>query len=100
MRCVDCARGFLPLSAPVAIRMMEFFSAPALQESSHCPLTGREREVLTLIAQGMNVSDVASLLSISIHTVRGYVKDIYRKLGISSRAEASLRASKMGLISD
>jgi DNA-binding NarL/FixJ family response regulator len=56
--------------------------------------------VLTLIAQGMNVSDVASLLSISIHTVRGYVKDIYRKLGISSRAEASLRASKMGLISD
>lgn len=87
-----------PLSAPVALRIMEFFATQPLLEAPHDTLTVREREVLTLIAQGRNVVETASLLSLSIHTVRGYVKEIYRKLGISSRAEASLQASKMGLI--
>ena len=92
--------GIPPLSAPVALRMMEFFAAPPRLEAPDDALTGREREVLALIAQGKNVAETASLLSLSVHTVRGYVKEIYRKLGISSRAEASLRASKMGLIRD
>lgn len=92
--------GIPPLSAPVALRMMEFFAAPPLPDVAHAALTGREREVLAMIAQGMNVAEAASLLSLSVHTVRGYVKEIYRKLGISSRAEASLKASKMGLIRD
>lgn len=89
--------GVPPLSPAVALRMMEFFSAPrpALPES---PLTGRERDVLALIAQGMSVVEVSAQLELSAHTVRGYVKEIYRKLEISSRAEASLKASRLGLI--
>jgi len=54
--------------------------------------------VLVLIAGGLSVLDAAKRLTISVHTVRGYVKDIYRKPGISSRAEASLKAVRMGLI--
>lgn len=91
--------GIPPLSPAIAVRMMDYFSAPkpALDEN---PLTERERDVLVLIAKGMSVAEAASSLGISAHTARGYVKDIYRKLGISSRAEASLRASRMGLIRD
>ncbi len=89
--------GIPPLSPAVAIRMMEFFAAPKAEASDN-PLTDRERDVLVLIAKGMSVAEAAGSLGISAHTARGYVKDIYRKLGISSRAEASLRASRMGLI--
>lgn len=91
--------GIPPLSAPLARRMMEFFASPPPADPGEA-LTAREREVLVLIAQGMSVIDVAARLTLSQHTVRGYVKEIYRKLDISSRAEASLRASRMGLIRD
>ncbi|MDP2227369.1 MAG: DNA-binding response regulator [Moraxellaceae bacterium] len=93
--------GVPPISPTVARRMMEFFS----QHDRHQPptetdegLSPREKDVLVLIASGMSVAEAAAALNISAHTVRGYVKEIYRKLGISSRAEASLRATRMGLI--
>lgn len=91
--------GTPPLSASVARRMMEFFASPPPCDPAEA-LTGRERDVLALIAQGLSVIEVAARLTLSQHTVRGYVKEIYRKLDISSRAEASLRASRMGLIRD
>ena len=72
--------------------------SPDIAPVEPCDLTPREREVLVLIAGGLSVLDAAKRLTISVHTVRGYVKDIYRKLGISSRAEASLKAVRMGLI--
>lgn len=85
------------LSPDIARRMMDFFSR-SYAPVEPCDLTPREREVLVLIAGGLSVLDAAKRLTISVHTVRGYVKDIYRKLGISSRAEASLKAVRMGLI--
>lgn len=88
--------GMPPLSPLIATRMMEFFVLEA-KESPNA-LTERERSVLTHIAKGHNVQETAEMLAISVHTARGYVKDIYRKLGISSRAEASVKASRMGLI--
>lgn len=91
--------GIPPLSPAIALRMMEFFSASPVKEEP-ASLTERERSVLVLIARGLSVAEAAASLQISVHTVRGYVKEIYRKLGISSRAEASLKASRMGLIRD
>lgn len=61
-------------------------------------LTDREVDVLRLIAKGYKSSEVAELLGLSGHTVTGYVRDIYRKLGISSRAEATLEAARRGLV--
>ena len=86
------------LSPGIARRMMDYFARPAAVVTERCDLTQREREVLVLIAGGRSVQEVATQLAISVHTVRGYVKDIYRKLGISTRAEASLRAVRMGLM--
>jgi DNA-binding NarL/FixJ family response regulator len=60
-------------------------------------LSAREREVLGLLAQGVRIADIGQALSISRHTVGDHVKNIYRKLNISSRAEAALQARGMGL---
>lgn len=90
------AEGIPALSPSVARRIMEHFkrTGPAAPEDD---LTGREREVLGLIGRGLRNGEVAELLGISENTVAGYIKDIYRKLGISSRAEASWHAARLGL---
>ena len=91
-----------PLSASVPRRLLQHFSAQAratapASNAERVHLTERETEVLTLTAKGLTIPRVAELLTISKHTVAGYVKDIYRKLGVSSRAEAALEANRMGL---
>ena len=62
------------------------------------PLTRREKEVLACIGRGLSVSDTAQQLAISVHTVSSYIKEIYRKLNISSRAEAVIIALQYGLV--
>lgn len=90
------AEGIPALSPSVARRIMEHFrrTGPAAAEDG---LTAREREVLALIGRGLRNCEVAQALGISENTVAGYIKDIYRKLGISSRAEASWHAARLGL---
>lgn len=90
------AEGIPALSPSVARRIMEHFkrTGPAAPEDD---LTGREREVLGLIGRGLRNGEVAATLEISENTVAGYIKGIYRKLGISSRAEASWHAARLGL---
>ncbi|WP_428623086.1 response regulator [Sedimenticola sp.] len=90
------ADGEPPLSPAIARRLLGHFGTPA-PELDH-DLTPREREVLTLIAKGIKLADVAEALSISRHTAGDHVKSIYRKLNISSRAEATLEAARLGFI--
>lgn len=52
-------------------------------------LTSRERQILTLIATGDTNRTISSKLGISVHTVRSHVENIFRKLNVSSRAEAT-----------
>ena len=61
-------------------------------------LTLREVDVLRLIAKGYKAPEAATILGISTQTTSSYVRDIYRKLGISSRAEAALEANRRGLV--
>ena len=91
--------GHPPLSPSVARRMLTHFRL--IQETvkmDTTALTPRERQVLVQLAQGIGISSIAHDLSISRHTVGDHVKNIYRKLNISSRAEAALRAQNMGLV--
>lgn len=62
------------------------------------PLTRREKQVLACLGRGLQVSETAEQLGISVHTVSSYVKEIYRKLNICSRAEAVMVALQYGLI--
>lgn len=91
--------GYPPLSPSIARKLLQVFQAPpeAPAPADHA-LTPREQEVLTLIAKGYSVARVAELLGITRNTAAGHVKLIYRKLDISSRAEAALEATRHGLI--
>jgi DNA-binding NarL/FixJ family response regulator len=90
------AEGRPPLSPQVARKMLGYFQPDP--RHSQTPLTDRETEVLRYIAKGMTLAETARLLGLSPHTISGYVKDIYRKLNVSSRAEAALSAQQMGLV--
>ena len=62
-------------------------------------LTGHEVEILQLVARGLSNRQIASELTISPKTANAHVEHIYTKLGVNSRALASLFAAKHGLIS-
>ncbi len=62
-------------------------------------ITQRELEVLGLLAQGRQPKEIARLLGISVHTCRGYVKNILAKLDAHSALEAVVIAHREGLIS-
>jgi len=64
------------------------------------PLSRRESQVLFAIAQGNSNKQVAQILMISPNTVSGYVKDIYRKLGVRNRAAATMVAMSNGLLKE
>jgi pimeloyl-ACP methyl ester carboxylesterase/DNA-binding CsgD family transcriptional regulator len=67
-------------------------------ESAAGLLSGREREVLTLIAGGLSDREIAQQLVLSEHTVHRHVANIRHKLGRGSRAAAVAEAARLGLI--
>ena len=68
------------------------------EERRDSKLTKRQEDVLVLIAKGYSAADTAMMLNISENTAKGYIKDIYAALAISSRAEAAAYAIKRNLI--
>lgn len=92
-----------PLSPSIAHRIMEHFrgahrEAAAREVETTTSLTARELEVLTLMARGLTVREVAARLELTANTVASYIKTIYHKCNISSRAEATLEAVRRNLV--
>ena len=87
-----------PLSPGIARRILGHFQSQKPKVKPETGLTTREEEILTLIGKGLNRPEISRMLGISPHTTAGYVKSIYRKLNISSRAEAAMEAARLGLI--
>jgi DNA-binding NarL/FixJ family response regulator len=73
-------------------------TADRLEGSERSVLSSRELEVLLLIARAMSNSQVASCLHISEGTVKRHLTNIYAKLGVSSRADATKKALTSGLL--
>jgi DNA-binding NarL/FixJ family response regulator len=69
-------------------------------DKSGGPLTEREREVLSLVAEGLSNAAIASRLSVSIHTVRNHIASLSSKLGAHSKLEALSIAVHQGLVSN
>jgi len=89
-----------PLSPSIARRVIAYFAAQAKPQADlmpHVQLTERESEVLLRVAKGFTLPEIGVQLSLSRHTIADYVKQIYRKLNVSSRAEAALEAQRLGL---
>lgn len=96
------AAGEPPLSASIARRLLRVFgdAVPGASGSTGAEeqLTPRERETLALIAKGYKIAEVAASLGVTHNTAHGFIKNVYRKLKIGSRAEAATEAARMGLI--
>lgn len=106
LRSLDEGRS--PLSATVARQLVAYFHDKSLPPSTPQPmhpgrqeaLTARQQEILLALAQGMTGRDIAERLDISTHTANKHIKNIYAKLGIHSRAEATQHAIRIGLLKD
>jgi DNA-binding NarL/FixJ family response regulator len=81
----------------VATRVLGYFSAPPRVDEPFPELTGREREVLDLIAAGLSNTAIAGRLGLAGKTVANHISNIFAKLQVADRAEAIARARKEGL---
>ena len=94
------AQGEPPLSPSIARKVIAYFGAqkkPPAALLHEVSLTDRETEVLLRVAKGYTLPEIGVQLGLSRHTIADYVKQIYRKLNVSSRAEAALEAQRLGL---
>lgn len=92
----EAAQGGAPMT-PVIARMV--VDALGGSHGERPPeLTLREREVLHLLAGGSTYAEIAEQLGIGFGTVQGYIKNLYRKLEVSSKAEAAALAVKHGIL--
>ena len=97
------ASGQVLFGASTASRIMGFFQdieadlRRSLPEETFPELTPRELEVLELIAQGANNSQIAEQLVISDKTVRNHITSVFSKLQVADRAQAIIKARDAGL---
>jgi DNA-binding NarL/FixJ family response regulator len=95
------SQGEPPLSPSIARKVIAYFAAQVKKPTStllhEVSLTDRETEVLLRVAKGYTLPEIGVQLGLSRHTIADYVKQIYRKLNVSSRAEAALEAQRLGL---
>jgi DNA-binding NarL/FixJ family response regulator len=98
--------GGSPISPTIARRLLNRFSPVPTPEPSpeseaaESALSAQERSVLSLCAKGYTFQEIAALLSLSSHTVKTYVKRIYRKLHVNSKTEAVYEARKLNWLND
>jgi DNA-binding NarL/FixJ family response regulator len=92
------ARGEAVFSPAIAERLIQYFGAARPAAVKPFPeLTERERELLSLLAQGYTNAAIAERLVISQKTVRNHITSIFSKLQVADRAHAIIRAREAGL---
>jgi DNA-binding NarL/FixJ family response regulator len=92
--------GGSPISPSIARQLLHRFqSAPVAEpKAEDIKLSERESSVLQLVSKGYTHAEIAELLNVSPHTVLTYVKRIYQKLQVTSKAEALHEARVRGLV--
>jgi len=93
----DVARGVSSLHPTIALKLIREINRPSDLPPAPEPLTGREVEVLRLVAQGLSNQQIAERLVISEWTVRKHVHNILGKLHLANRTQAALFALREGI---
>ena len=88
------AFGELEIPIPLPI-----IAQPLVEQPLIDPLSHRELEILRLLADGLTYKEIARALCLSINTVKTHVRNIYGKLSVSRRRQATARAKELGFIS-
>lgn len=84
-----------PLSPTIAKKILTAFRP---EKSITVKLSPREEQVLTFIAKGYSIPSTAKLLNISQYTAADYLKQVYKKLHVNNRADATLKAYELGFV--
>jgi NarL family two-component system response regulator LiaR len=95
----DVHRGESSLHPSIALRLVREISQPSGLPPTQEPLTGREVEVLKLVARGLTNHEIADSLIISERTVGNHIGNILNKLHLANRTQAALYALREGLAS-
>lgn len=91
------AHGEAIFSPAIAQRLTRFLAQAPAAPLPFPELTGREREILTFMAQGLTNNAIAERLSLSPKTVRNLVSLVFSKLEVTDRGQAMLKAREAGL---
>ena len=86
------------LDADAVTAVVEAAGQPAPRIERPAGLTEREAEVIAMLARGMQTKQVARALGISVKTADRHIQNAYRKIGVSTRAAATLFAMEHGLL--
>ena len=87
----DVHAGGSPMTPQLARRVVQYFSRSADGDSPVSRLTPGEKDFLDQLAKGYAYKEIADRMSISIDTVRSYVRTVYEKLHVHSRTEAVVK---------
>jgi LuxR family maltose regulon positive regulatory protein len=80
------------------VKVMRTEIVTSYENSLEEPLSERDKEVLTYIAEGLSNNQIAEKLFVSLNTIRTHTKKIYSKLGVHSRTQAVAKTKELGLI--
>jgi two-component system, NarL family, response regulator LiaR len=83
----EVVKGGAPMSPFIASRVISFFRKPKISSESAL-LSTREREVLQLVAEGLQYKEIAEHLSLSTETIKKHMRNIYQKLHVQNKVEA------------
>jgi len=89
-------RGESPMDGQIARMVVRFFNRQGPAAAEMDQLSPREREVIDQLAKGGSYKQIAAALDMSLETLRGHIKSVYRKLHVHSRAEAVAKTGMTG----
>jgi DNA-binding NarL/FixJ family response regulator len=87
-----------PTIAGAVVRRVREHSSNVEQPEALLALSDREAEILRLVAQGRDNTEIAQELYLSPSTVKNHVSSILEKLGVDSRVQAAVRAARAGIV--
>lgn len=95
---MEVHNGGSALSPAVARKVIQFFQTNTHAQQNDYHLTQKEKELLQHLVEGMSYKMIADAMMISFETVKSHVKNVYRKLHVSSNSEAVAKAIKQKIV--
>lgn len=93
----EAARGGSPMSPIIAASVVKLL-ANLTKPMTPVALSPREREMLTLIVEGLTAKEIAERIGVSIHTIDTHTRHLFKKLDVRSRAAAVARALRERMV--
>lgn len=87
----ELLHGGVPMTSSIARHVADYFRKRAKTRGEIVRLSPRETELLALLAKGYSNKEIAGKLSLTLETIQSYLKSVYRKMHVHSRAEAAAK---------